>query len=235
MTIHINANKDDFSDIVLMPGDPLRAKYIAEKYLTDSVLVNNTRAMLGFTGYYKKCKISVLSHGIGIPSCSIYVYELVKSYNVKKIIRIGTCGTIHKNIKLRDIIIGMGACTDSQVNRIRFNNYDFSAIADFQMMMNMVLVAKKLQIPILIGNLFSTDLFYCQNDDFRLTLIKKFNILGIEMETAGIYGLSAELGVKSLSVCTVSDHILHQEHISSQDREQTFDDMILLALESVLL
>ncbi|CAL4325468.1 Purine nucleoside phosphorylase DeoD-type [Buchnera aphidicola (Eriosoma lanigerum)] len=235
MTIHINANLYDFSDLVLMPGDPKRAKYIAEKYLQSSILVSNIRSMLGFTGYYKNRKVSVLSHGIGIPSCSIYVYELVTFFNVKKIIRVGTCGTVNNKINLRDIIVGVGACTDSKVNRIKFHDYDFSAIADVGMLLNMINIAKKIKIKILTGNLFSTDLFYCTHDDTRLKLIEKFNILGIEMETAGIYGLSAELGFKALSICTVSDHLKRKETISSQDRENSFDDMILLALESIVL
>lgn len=235
MSLHINAINGDFSEVVLMPGDPHRAKYISEKYLTSSILVSNMRSMLGYTGYYKDKKVSILSHGIGIPSCSIYIYELVKEFDVKKIIRIGTCGTLSSMVKLRNIIVSIGACTDSQVNRSRFNGQDLSAIADFNMLLNVVHLSKKLNIEILVGNLFSTDLFYSSRDNSRWNLINKFNILGIDMETAGIYGLSLELGIKSLSLCTVSDHLMTNERISYQDRESTLDNMILLALESTLM
>lgn len=232
-TPHINSKKNDFSDIVLMPGDPLRAKYITENYLHDFYKINSTRLMLAYTGFYKNKRVSVMSHGIGIPSASLYVRELIVEYNVKKIIRIGTCGAVRDDIKLRDIVIGMGACTDSKINRIKFNNHDFSAIADFDMICKAVHIAKKLNINIRVGNFFTTDSFY-NDDEHMLKILKKYNILGVDMETAGIYGIVSELGAKALSICTVSDHIIKKESISSQDRESSFNDMINIALESTL-
>lgn len=232
-TPHINSKKNDFSDIVLMPGDPVRAKYISEKYLNNSIQINNTRLMLAYTGFYKNRKVSIMSHGIGIPSASLYTRELIVEFNVKKIIRIGTCGAVRDDIKLRDVVISMGACTDSNVNRIRFNNHDFSATADFEMLYNIFLSSKKLNIKVLIGNFFTTDSFY-NDDEKMLSILKKYNIIGVDMETAGIYGVASELKVQALSICTVSDHIIKKEHLSSKERESTFNNMIELALESIL-
>lgn len=233
-TPHINSQKNDFSDIVLMPGDPIRAKYIAENYLDKFTQVNNTRLMLAYTGFYKNKKISVMSHGIGVPSASLYARELIVEYHVKKIIRIGTCGAVLNNIKLRDIIIGMGASTDSKTNRIRFNNHDFSAIANFDMICNMVVTAKRMNTAVHVGNFFTTDLFY-NDDENMLSILQKYNILGVDMETSGIYAVASELNAKALSVCTVSDHITKKEKLSSKDRESSFNEMITMALESSLL
>ncbi|QIE02215.1 purine-nucleoside phosphorylase [Buchnera aphidicola] len=233
-TPHITSKKNDFADIVLMPGDPVRAKYIAEKYLNKYVQINNTRLMLAYTGLYKNKKISIMSHGIGIPSASLYSRELITEFNVKKIIRIGTCGAVRDDINLRDIVISMGACTDSKINRIKFNNHDFAAIADFDMIYNTAKIAKKMNISISIGNFFTTDSFY--NEDIgMLNLLKKYNIIGIDMETAGIYSVAAEFHVKALSICTVSDHMIKKESLSSESRESSFHDMIKIALESTLL
>lgn len=232
-TPHINSKKNDFSDVVFMPGDPVRAKYIAEKYLDNCVQVNNTRLMLAYTGFYKSRKISIMSHGIGIPSASLYARELIVEFNVKKIIRIGTCGAVRDDIKLRDIVIGIGASTDSKVNRIKFNNHDFSATADFDMICNVVSVSKKMKIKVSIGNFFTTDSFY-NDDDKMLNILKKYNIIGVDMETAGIYGVASEFKAQALSICTVSDHIINKESLSSTERESSFNNMIELALESIL-
>ncbi|CUR53502.1 Purine nucleoside phosphorylase DeoD-type [Serratia symbiotica] len=237
-TPHINAQKKDFSDIALMPGDPLRAKYIAEKFLNNIRKINNIRGMLGFIGTYKNRRISIMSHGIGIPSCSIYVRELITKFGVKKIIRVGSCGAVCDHIKLFDIIIGMGACTDSKINRIRFKDNDYAAIADFDMICNAVYVAKKQNISVQVGNIFSTDLFY-NSDKELLKIMRKYGILGVEMEAAGIYGIIAELNkkfsCKALTICTVSDHIFRHESITAIERQTNFDKMILIALESILL
>lgn len=233
-TLHINARKDDFSDVVLMPGDPIRAKYISNFFLKDSREINNVRGMLGYTGSYKGRLISVMGHGIGIPSCSLYIKELVTYFNVKQILRVGSCGAVLKNIKLRDIIIGIGASTDSNVNRLRFKNYDFAAIADFNMSCNAVNAANSAGIKVKVGNIFSTDLFYHQDLQLFDTL-EKYGILGIEMEAAGIYSIAAELGVRALTICTVSDHIRTGESLSAQDRQNTFNDMIKIALESIII
>ncbi|OCG44871.1 purine-nucleoside phosphorylase [Gilliamella sp. Choc5-1] len=233
-TPHINAVDNAFAKTVLMPGDPLRAKFIAETFLENAQEVTNVRSMLGFTGYYKGQKVSVMGHGMGIPSCSIYATELVKFYGVENIIRVGSCGAISPNVNLGDIIIGMGACTDSKVNRLRFKDHDFAAIADFDLTCNAVNAAKKLGVNVKVGNLFSADLFYSVEPDM-FDVMEKYNILGVEMEAAGIYGVAAEYGAKALAICTVSDHIRKNEAMSAQERQLGFKDMITVALESVLL
>ncbi|UPT14865.1 purine-nucleoside phosphorylase [Buchnera aphidicola] len=232
-TFHINSKKNDFSDTILMPGDPIRAKYIAENYLNNFKQINKTRLMLAYTGYYKDKKISVMSHGIGIPSATLYVRELITEYNVKKIIRIGTCGAVRDDIKLRDIVIGLGASTDSKFNRIRFQNHDYAAISDFNIAYNAFLLAKKINLKIHIGNFFTTDSFY--TDQNMLDILKKYNIVGIDMETAGIYSVASEFKAQALSICTVSDHISKKESVSSKDRESSFNEMISLSLETALL
>lgn len=234
MTPHINAEKGAFSDIVLMPGDPLRAKYIAETFLQNAAEVANVRNMLGYTGYYKQRRISVMGHGMGIPSCSIYVKELITDYDVKKIIRVGSCGSVRTDVNLGDIVIGLGACTDSKVNRIRFKNHDFAAIADFDMAQAAVIAAKQKNYPIKIGNIFSSDLFYTPEPEM-FDIMEKYGILGVEMEAAGLYGTAAEFGAKALAICTVSDHLRTNEHMSAEERQYTFNDMIEIALASVLI
>ncbi|NIH15789.1 purine-nucleoside phosphorylase [Serratia symbiotica] len=237
-TPHINAEMGDFADVVLMPGDPLRAKYIAETFMEDAVEVNNVRGMLGFTGTYKGCRISVMGHGMGIPSCSIYARELIAEFGVKKIIRVGSCGAVRDDIKLRDVVIGMGACTDSKVNRLRFKDNDYAAIADFDMVRHAVDAASAQGMAARVGNIFSTDLFYTPDPDM-FQVMKKYGILGVEMEAAGIYSVAAELheefGCKALTLCTVSDHILRHEATTAAERQITFNEMIVIALESVLL
>ena len=159
-TPHINAEMGDFADVVLMPGDPLRAKYIAETFLEEVVQVCDVRNMFGYTGTYKGRKVSVMGHGMGIPSCSIYATELIKDFGVKKIIRVGSCGAVSEDIKVRDVVIGMGACTDSKVNRIRFKGHDFAAIADYKMVRAAEDAAKARGVDVKVGNLFSAELFY---------------------------------------------------------------------------
>lgn len=159
-TPHINAEKGDFADTVLMPGDPLRAKYIADTYLENVRQVNDVRSMFGYTGTYKGREISVMGHGMGIPSVSIYAKELITDYGVKSIIRVGSCGAVRDDVNVRDVVIGMGACTDSKVNRMRFNDHDFAAIADFELTSHAVAAAKAQNVPVKVGNIFSADLFY---------------------------------------------------------------------------
>ncbi|OCH12372.1 MULTISPECIES: purine-nucleoside phosphorylase [unclassified Aliivibrio] len=233
-TPHINAEMGDFADVVLMPGDPIRAKYIAETFLDDVVQVCDVRNMFGYTGTYKGRKISVMGHGMGIPSCSIYMTELVKDFGVKKVIRVGSCGAVNDGIKLRDVVIGMGACTDSKVNRIRFKDHDFAAIADYEMVRNAELAAQARGIDVKVGNLFSAELFYTP-DPSMFDLMDKYGIVGVEMEAAGMYGVAAEYGAKALAICTVSDHIKTGEQTTSDERATTFDEMMLIALDSVLL
>ncbi|MBO2029060.1 purine-nucleoside phosphorylase [Klebsiella pneumoniae] len=223
----------DFADVVLMPGDPLRAKHIAETFLEDVREVNNVRGMLGFTGTYKGRKISVMGHGMGIPSCSIYTKELITDFGVKKIIRVGSCGAVREDVKLRDVVIGMGACTDSKVNRLRFKDHDFAAIADFGMVRNAVDAAKALGVDARRQHLLRRPVLYAGPVHVRRD--GKYGILGVEMEAAGIYGVAAEFGAKALTICTVSDHIRTHEQTTAAERQTTFNDMIKIALESVLL
>ncbi|MCL4119155.1 UNVERIFIED_CONTAM: hypothetical protein GTU68_059965 [Idotea baltica] len=190
--------------------------------------------MFGYTGTYKGRKISVMGHGMGIPSCSIYMTELVKDFGVKKVIRVGSCGAVNDGIKLRDVVIGMGACTDSKVNRIRFKDHDFAAIADYEMVRNAELAAQARGIDVKVGNLFSAELFYTP-DPSMFDLMDKYGIVGVEMEAAGMYGVAAEYGAKALAICTVSDHIKTGEQTTSDERATTFDEMMLIALDSVLL
>ncbi|MCX4028970.1 purine-nucleoside phosphorylase [Endozoicomonas sp. SM1973] len=233
-TPHISAAPGDFAETVLMPGDPLRAKFIAENFLTDAQCVTEVRNMFGYTGTYKDRRISVMGSGMGIPSISIYAKELITDYDVKKIIRVGSCGAVDDSIKLQDIIIGMGASTDSKVNRIRFNDYDFAAIADYQLLANAVTAAKQKQLPVRVGNVFSSDLFYTP-DQQLFELMAKYQVLAVEMEAAGLYGVAAEYGAQALAIFTVSDHITRNEKLSAEARQTSFKQMIELALDSVLL
>lgn len=232
MTPHINAKKNDFADTVLLPGDPLRAKYIANNFLKDAKEITNVRNMLGFTGEYNGKKVSVMGSGMGIPSCSIYAKELISEYNVKNLIRVGSCGAISKKIKVLDVIIAMGASTDSFVNRARFNGFDFAAIADYTLLSNMVQSAKNINIDTKIGNIFSADLFYTPNPEIFDTL-EKYNILGVEMEAAGLYGVAAEYGARAATILTVSDHIRTGETTTPKERETSFNNMINIALDSI--
>ncbi len=233
-TAHINAERGDFADVVLMPGDPLRAKYIAETYLDNPKQVCDVRNMFGFTGTYKGRELSVMGHGMGIPSCSIYATELVKDFGVKKMIRVGSCGAVSEHVKVRDVVIGMGASTDSMVNRARFGGMDFAAIADFGMTRALVDAAKAQNITPHVGNVFSADLFYSPQPEL-FDVMAKYGIVGVEMEAAGIYAVAAEFGVKAAAVFTVSDHIKTGEQTTAEERQNTFNDMMVIALESVLL
>ncbi|WP_343182494.1 purine-nucleoside phosphorylase [Buchnera aphidicola] len=232
-TPHINAKKNDFSELVIMSGDPNRVTYIAENFLKNSIQITNVRSMLGFTGYYQDVLVSVMCHGMGIPSAAIYVEELINFYNVKKIVRVGTCGAVRKDIFLKDIVVAMGACTDSSFNRVRFNQYDFSAIANFDMLMKTMHYAKKMNICIHVGNFFTSDTFYVK-DKILFDLLKKYNILGIDMETAGIYSLSAEYNIQSVAICCVSDHLTLNQKISVKDRSYAFDNIIKIALLTLI-
>ncbi len=233
-TPHINAERGDFADVVLMPGDPLRAQHIANTFLSAAREVNNVRGMLGYTGTYKGRAISVMGHGMGIPSCSIYTKELITEFGVQQIIRVGSCGAVRADVHVRDVIIGMGACTDSKVNRMRFKDHDYAAIADYELLRHAVDAANAAGVNVRVGNLFSADLFYSP-DPHMFDVMEKYGILGVEMEAAGIYGVAAEFGARALAICTVSDHIRSGEALSAADRQTTFNDMIEIALESVLL
>jgi purine-nucleoside phosphorylase len=231
-TKHMNAAPGDFAPTVLMPGDPLRAKYIADSYLEDARRVTDVRNMWGFTGEYKGVPVSVMAHGMGIPSVSIYCTELITEYDVKRVIRVGSCGTSHPDVQLRDVLIAMGASTDSNVNRMRFGGYDLAALATFSLVQNAVKAAEENNVRYHVGNLFSADLFYTPDPDMFDTMAK-YNVLGVEMEAAGIFPIAAEHGVESLAICTVSDDIRTGDALSTDERQNTFDEMIVVALETV--
>lgn len=232
-TKHMNAAPGDFAETVLMPGDPLRAQYIADTYLDDVRRVTDVRNMWGFTGSYKAMPVSVMAHGMGIPSVSIYATELVSDYGVKRMIRVGSCGTSHPDVKLRDVLIAMGACTDSNCNRMRFGGYDYAAIASFDLVQKAVAAARQNDVRYHVGNIFSADLFYTPDPGMFETMAK-YNVYGVEMEAAGIYAIAAEHDVEALAVCTVSDDIVTGDALSSEERQSTFDEMILVALETVV-
>lgn len=232
-TPHINAEAGAFADTILFPGDPLRAKYIAENYLDKAVLVTDVRNMLGYTGYFKGKRISVMGHGMGIPSCSIYARELIADYGVKNLIRIGTCGGILRDVKLRDIVVAMGASTDSQVNRTRYNQCDFSAIADYDLLAVFMETAKERQTQVRVGNIHTTDLFYSP-DAGMFDAAEKMNVLAVDMEAAGLYGVATEYGAKSLCVLTVSDHVRTGEKTTSDERQNSFNEMLEVTLEAAI-
>ncbi|MRI31403.1 purine-nucleoside phosphorylase [Endozoicomonas sp. OPT23] len=232
MTPHINAKPGAFADVCLLPGDPLRAKMIAEEFLEGAELVTDVRNMFGYTGTYKGKKVSVMGSGMGIPSASIYYKELITEYGVNKLIRVGSAGAISSDVKVRDVVIGSGASTDSKVNRIRFNDHDFAAIADYDLLSNAVNAARKAGSSVKIGNLFSADLFYSPVNMFDT--MEKMGILGVEMEAAGLFGVCAEYGAKGLAICTISDHIRTGEALPPEERQNSFKEMITIALESIL-
>ncbi len=231
-TPHISANVGEFAETVLMPGDPLRAQYIAENFLDDAKQVTGVRNMYGFTGTYKGKPVSIMGSGMGIPSMSIYARELIVSYGVKNLIRIGTCGGIGSDIKIRDVIFAQGASTDSNVNRARVRGYDFAAIADFGLLLNGVNTAKELGIEAKVGNVFTTDTFYQADNTFYQEL-DKLGVLAVDMETAGMYGVAAEYGAKAMALFTVSDHVITGEATPSEERQSTFNEMVKIALESI--
>lgn len=231
-TPHIAATeKDAFAKTVLMPGDPLRAKYIAENFLEDAVLVNNTRGVQGYTGYYKGKRVSVMASGMGIPSIGIYSYELFNFYDVDTIIRVGSAGAISSDLHLRDVVFGMGACTNSSYAK-QFNlPGDFAPVADFETLCNAVKAAEKLGIKPFVGNLLSSDTFY--DDSGRLSDWQKMGVLAVEMESAALYMNAARAGKKALAICTISDCPLSGgEECTALEREQTFNKMIEIALEA---
>jgi purine-nucleoside phosphorylase len=232
-SIHINADAGAFADTVLFPGDPLRAKYIAEKFFEGSEQVTNVRNILGFTGTYKGHRVSVMGSGMGIPSASIYAKELITEYGVKEIIRIGSCGAVSKDVQLRDVVIGMGASTDSNVNRIRFGGYDYAAIADFGLVEKAVASARAMDLNVKVGNIFSADLFYTP-DVAMFDIMEQYNILGVEMEAAGVYSTAVEYGAKALAICTVTDHIRTGAALSSEERQLSLDEMITMSLNAVI-
>lgn len=229
-TAHIGAEVGELAKTVLLPGDPLRAKYIAETYLEDVVCFNEVRNMLGFTGTYKGKKVSVMGSGMGMPSMGIYSYELYNFYDVEKIIRVGSAGGIADHIKLRDVVIGMGASTNSNYAVQYKLPGTFAPIADFGMIKDAVEAAERLNIKTVVGNVLSSDTFYDDNEETN-SLWKKMNVLCVEMEAAALYMNAARAGKKALGIFTISDHVFTGEALSAMDRQTTFNEMMEIALE----
>jgi purine-nucleoside phosphorylase len=231
-TPHISAAKGEFAPSILLPGDPLRAKHIADNFLDDVKQVNEVRNMLGFTGSYQGIPISVMGTGMGIPSASIYAAELISEYGVERLIRVGSCGGILSTVKIRDVVLAIGACTDSGVNRVRYGGHDFAATADFLLLKAAADAAAARGMEVKVGNVHSADLFY-NPDAQAFDRMEAMGVLAVEMEAAGLYGVAAEKGGRALTIATVSDHVRTGEATSSEEREQTFDEMVTIALEAV--
>ncbi len=232
-TIHIDAEPGDFAEIVLMPGDPLRAKMIAGRWLEQAKLVTATRNMFGYTGYYQGKRLSVMAHGMGIPSASIYATELIREFGVHTLIRVGSCGAVAADVKVRDVLIAMGGCTDSKVNRMRFMDHDFAALADYRLLATAVAAAQDLNVAVRVGNVFSADLFYGVQPQM-LDVMRKMKVLAVEMEVAGLYGLAAEYGARALGILTVADHLMTGEHLTADERQNSFVEMMEVALQTAL-
>ncbi len=233
MSIHIEAKKGEIADSVLLPGDPMRAKWIAETFLEDPVCYNDVRGMLGFTGTYKGKSISVQGTGMGIPSTLIYCNELIMDYGVKNLIRVGSAGSYHRDVKLRDIVIAMAASSTSGINNSRFINADYSPTANFDLFMKAVIYAREHNIPVKAGNVLSSDEFY-EDDTDAYKKWGEFGVLCVEMEAAGLYTIAAKHKVKALTLLTISDSLVTGEEINSEERETTFSRMIEIALHTLL-
>lgn len=232
MSTHINAPEGAIADKILLPGDPLRAKFIAENFLENPKCYNEVRGMFGFTGTYKGQKVSVQGTGMGQPSLSIYVQELFQFYNVQTAIRIGTCGSINEDVHVRDIILANAACTDSSLQSQRFGMLHYSAVPNFELLDKAYHKGKELNLKTVVAPLASSDRFYDENANWKIW--KKYGVAGIEMEAAELYTLAAQFNRKALAICTVSDHIITGEATSAEERQNTFKDMMLLALESII-
>ena len=228
-TPHINATPADFAKTVLMPGDPLRAKFVAETFLEDARLVNNVRGIQGYTGTYQGKPVSVMASGMGMPSIGIYSYELYNFFDIDNIIRIGSAGGLADNIHLRDIVIGMAASTDSNFQSQYTLGGNFAPIASYELLRKAVDAAEELGVTYHVGNLLSTDVFYNSNPEYNVKW-KNMGILGVEMEAAALYMNAAAAGKRALAICTVSDHILRGEALDSESRQTSFTDMMKIAL-----
>ncbi|OUR95071.1 purine-nucleoside phosphorylase [Flavobacteriales bacterium 34_180_T64] len=229
-SLHLEANVGDIAETVLLPGDPLRAKHVADTFLDDVVCYNKVRNMFGFTGYYKGNRVSIQGTGMGMGSTSIYVNELINTYKVKNLIRVGTCGAIQKDINLGQVLLAMSASGDSDANRLYFDGMHYAATADFDLLLKAHEVAERLHIKTYKGSVFSTNTFY-DNAPNRWEKWQKQGIFGVEMETQILFTLAKRFGVKALSVLTVSDNIITGASTTSKEREQSFNDMMKIALE----
>ena len=231
MTIHIGAEPGDIAETVLLPGDPYRAKWAAETFLTQARQVNNVRGMLGFTGQWNGHAVTIQGSGMGMPSLSIYVNELIRDYDAKTLIRIGSCGAMQDHIAVRDIIIAMTASTLSTPSRGIFKDLNFAPCADWSLMRAAVAAAEKTTSPLHVGGIYSSDVFYDERPDLNQQMIRH-GILAVEMEAAELYNLAARHDVRALAVLTVSDHLITGDALPADQREQSFGDMVEIALQA---
>ncbi|MGB3376927.1 MAG: purine-nucleoside phosphorylase [Microbacterium sp.] len=233
MSTHIGAEPGEIAPVVLFPGDPLRAKWIAENFLEDATLYSEVRGMLGFTGTWNGHRISVQGSGMGQPSMSIYANELFDSYEVQTIVRVGSCGGLTERVGMRDIIIASGACTDSGINRVRFHGLDYAPVADFSLLRAAVEASEAMALDagVHVGLLYSSDQFYSTRPELTEPFVAH-GALAVEMETSALYTLAAYRQRRALSICTVSDHLVTHEETTALEREQTFGDMIEIALRA---
>lgn len=232
-TPHIAAAEGDIAEAILLPGDPLRARYIAETFLDDARQVTGVRNMLGFTGSYAGMPVSVMGTGMGIPSASIYITELIRFYGVERLVRVGSCGGISESVAMRDIILAVGASTDSGVNRARYGGWDFAATADYGLLRAAADAATGAGLSVHTGNVHSSDSFYNPVDS-ALATWQRMGVLAVEMEAAGLYGIAHEEGARALAVMTVSDHLVTEEETTADERESSFGDMVTVALDGLV-
>jgi len=229
----IDAKPGEIAETVLMPGDPLRAKYIAETYLSDVRQVTNVRNMSGFTGTFCGKPLSVVGHGIGIPSVMIYATDLIVEYGVKQLVRVGSCGTVSNDVKMRDLVIAIAASTDSNANRIRFGGLDLAAVASYELLEKVVNAARRAEVRHCVGQVFTSDYFHPPKNTEMWEELNTYNIPAVEMEIAGLYGVAAEYGAQAVAMCTVSDEILTGKGLTVEERQLGFDAMIKVALDAI--
>ncbi|QCT04310.1 purine nucleoside phosphorylase [Paenibacillus algicola] len=233
MSTHIGAKPGDIAESILLPGDPLRAQFIAKTYLEDVVCYNEVRGMLGFTGTYKGKRVSVQGTGMGVPSIGIYVNELISEYGVKNLFRVGTCGAMQEDVRVRDVILAQAACTDSGMNRHHFQGYDYSPIASFPLLKSAYDRGIEKGLQLRVGNVFTSDIFY-REDKSAVQKLMDHGVLAVEMETTALYTIAARKGVQALTILTVSDHLLTGQETSAEERQSTFNDMMEVALDTAV-
>ena len=229
MSLHIGAKKGEIAEAVLLPGDPLRAKWIADSFLENAECYSEVRGMLGYTGHYKGKRISVQGSGMGIPSALIYAHELIHDYGVKTLIRVGTAGSYQEDVKIRDIVIAMAASTNSAVNNLRFNHQNYAPTADYELFRKAVQYAEEHNIAFKAGNVLSEDSFY-NADPESYKLWASYGVLCAEMESAGLYTVAAQNNVRALSILTISDSKVSGEHCTQEERERDFEQMVHMAI-----
>ncbi|HEM3638158.1 TPA: purine-nucleoside phosphorylase [Streptococcus suis] len=235
MSIHISAKPGEIADKILLPGDPLRAKFIAENFLEDAVCFNEVRNMFGYTGTYKGHRVSVMGTGMGMPSISIYAHELITEYGVKKLIRVGTAGSLNKDVHVRELVLAQGAATNSKMMNIDWPEYDLPQIADFELLDKAYHIAKELNLTIHVGNVLSSDSFYSPKLFSRNLELGKLGVKAVEMEAAALYYLGAKLGVQTLAIMTISDSLVNpEEDTTAEERQNTFTDMMKVGLETLI-